>query len=132
MGFTGGKSQLLSNSLFLHEKLDGESPKPQGRITDKENISSGTVISSRLRDFGRLLMRALHQTALIKEVKRMALELTHKEMELMFSMLHNVDQFLEQQQREEAESQSDTRQSRLQKLVASNLRVKLNSELKFH
>ena len=62
----------------------------------------------------------------------MALELTHKEMELMFSMLHNVDQFLEQQQREEAESQSDTRQSRLQKLVASNLRVKLNSELKFH
>jgi hypothetical protein len=63
----------------------------------------------------------------------MAVELTHKEMELLFSMLHNVDQFLEEQlQREKEESQADEKQRRLQKLVAANLRVKLNSELKVH
>jgi hypothetical protein len=63
----------------------------------------------------------------------MAVELTHKEMELMFSMLHNVDQFLEEQlQREKEESEADEKQVRLQKLVAANLRVKLNSELKVH
>ena len=62
----------------------------------------------------------------------MALELTHKEMELMFSILHNVDTFLEKQLREEAQRQLDEKHSRLQKLVAANLRVKLNSELKIH
>ena len=63
----------------------------------------------------------------------MAVELTHREMELMFSMLHNVDQFLEEQlQRENEERETDEKQLRLQKLVAANLRVKLNSELKVH
>jgi hypothetical protein len=63
----------------------------------------------------------------------MAVELTHKEMELMFSMLHNVDHFLEEQlQREKEESEADEKQLRLQKLLAANLRVKLNNELKVH
>ena len=62
----------------------------------------------------------------------MALELTHKEMELMFSILHNVDEFLAKQLREEAEREPDNKQGRLRKLVASNLRVKLNNELKIH
>ena len=62
----------------------------------------------------------------------MALELTHKEMELMFSILHNVDEFLAKQLREEAQRESDEKQCRLRKLVASNLRVKLNNEMKIH
>ena len=62
----------------------------------------------------------------------MALELTHKEMELMFSMLHNVDEFLAKQVLEEARLESDEKQYRLRKLMAANLRVKLNKELKVH
>jgi len=62
----------------------------------------------------------------------MALELTHKEMELMFSILHNVDEFLAKQLREEAQRESDEKRCRLRKLVAANLRVKLNNELKVH
>ncbi len=63
----------------------------------------------------------------------MTLELTHREIELVFSMLHNVDEFLEKQlQQEKADSRLDDKRRRLQKLVASNLRVKLNDELKVH
>jgi len=63
----------------------------------------------------------------------MTLELTHRELELVFSMLHNVDEFLEKQlQQEKADSRLDGKRRRLQKLVASNLRVKLNDELKVH
>lgn len=123
------KSNLIGVICEFHER---KHEKPPERMTDKECSSNGKILWFL---FGRVAVHftlGFDQTVPIRGVTRMALELTHREMELVFSMLHDVDGFLEKQQRADMERKSDEKLCRLQKLVAANLRVKLNDELKVH
>jgi hypothetical protein len=63
----------------------------------------------------------------------MPLHLTHKELQLIWNVLSNVDDLLEKQaMKPEAAPPTDEKFQRLQKLVAANLRVKLNNKLRIH